>query len=266
MSAPAHCSGLLYKPWLKPQNTSLPCTAPTSELFPKLHRLEQPSWMNPSCLAWETPCAPSNLFLQRGENFVLLNSNAAAYATRQLLSSTHSLSVYLKAKLPIPWDALLVGIFPVNKHHVVDEDAQWKQRSKATPLLVQHTNTCWCSHLHPSLWREPLCVRASLTEPNKVFQRHKNPSLYFKNETPQNACPHLISSSCCGARLSQFNQAGKKYPQTARLNFSTDASFKNTFLLIYVLKKMQQPWKLFLMIIKSYLYLLPLTSPSSDLD
>lgn len=208
-SAPAHFSGLLYKPWLKPQNTLLPCTVPTYELFPKLHRLEQPSRMNPSCLAWETPCAPLNLLLQRGENFVLLNSNAAAYATRQLLSTTHSLIVYLEAKLPIPWDALLVGIFPVNKHHTVDEDAQWKQHSKATPLLVQHTNTCWCSHLHPSLWRETPCMRASLTEPNKAFQRHKNPSLYFKNKTPQNACPHLISSSSCGVRLSQLNQASQ---------------------------------------------------------
>lgn len=78
--------------------------------------------------------------------------------------------------------------------------------------------------------------------------------------------PLVVSGSPSSTRLPS-TLLWEEISPTARLNFSTDASFKNTFLLISAYKKnMQQPWKWFLMIIESYLYLLPLTSPSSDLD
>lgn len=50
----------------------------------------------------------------------------SAYATRQLLANIPSLSLHLNAKLPVPRVALSIDVFPVNKHHVLDEEAQSK--------------------------------------------------------------------------------------------------------------------------------------------
>lgn len=66
----------------------------------------------------------------RGRHLYSWAASESAYAPRQLLANSPSLSLQLSPKHPLPWAALSMDVFPLKKHRIFYKEAQSKQQSK----------------------------------------------------------------------------------------------------------------------------------------